>query len=146
MPAISRSLNVLARCGNQFRTSKLEALDLSAAQAPYILHVCAKPGQTQEQLARALHVNPSNAARQLARLEEKGYIRRAAPRDNRRQLIVEPCDKAIQAVAKVREVNRQWNDYLTQGMTAEEQDRLEALLNRMLALAVAWADEEGEAT
>lgn len=142
MPAISRSLNVLARCGNQFRSSKLASLDLSAAQAPYILHVCAKPGQTQEQLARALHVNPSNAARQLARLEEKGYIRRVTPRDNRRQLIIEPCDKAVEAVAQVREVNRQWNDYLTQGMSQEEQDRLEQLLGQMLSLAVAWSQEE----
>ena len=142
MPAISRSLNVLARCGNQFRSSMLKDLDLSAAQAPYILHVCGKPGQTQEQLARALHVNPSNAARQLARLEEKGYIRRVTPDDNRRQLIIEPCQKAVDAVAKVREVNRQWNDYLTQGMTAAEEQKLEALLKQMLELAVRWADEQ----
>lgn len=151
MPVISRSLNVLARCGNQFRSAKLAALQITAAQAPYILHICARPGQSQEQLAKALHVNPSNAARQLASLEEKGYILRMPSSDDKRQLLIAPSEQALQAEPVIRQVNQAWNAYLTQGMGSGALAQLEEMLQLMLSRAVHWesaaelTDEGGKA-
>ncbi|HSK69572.1 MAG TPA: MarR family transcriptional regulator [Candidatus Limnocylindria bacterium] len=138
MPAITRGINVIARCGNQFRGELLKGLSLTAFQAPYILHVCARPGLSQEDLARELHVNPSNAARQLAALEELGFVTRVTRPEDKRQLAVFPTQKAIDAAPAVREANERWNEYLTRGMTAAETGALEALLERMRARAEAW--------
>lgn len=143
MPIISRSLNVLARCGNQFRSARLASLNLTAAQAPYILHICARPHQSQEQLAKALHVNPSSAARQLASLEEKGYILREPSSSDKRLLLIAPSDKAIQAEPLIREVNRAWNDYLTSGMSGKALKQLEEMLQLMLSRAVLWECASG---
>lgn len=142
MPVITRSLNVIARCGNQYRGAKLAALDLTAAQAPYILHSCAHAGLSQDQLAKALHVNPSNATRQLGSLEEKGYIIREAPPDNRRLLLIQPTEKARKAAPQIHEVNRQWNDYLTRGLQPAELEQLENLMQLMLSRAVCWEESE----
>lgn len=143
MPAITRELNVLARCGNQFRSGRLAELHLTAAQSPYILHICARPGMSQEQVAQALHVNPSNATRQLGALEQQGYITRETSPQDRRLMALHPTEKALAAVPVIRGVNQQWHDYLTQGMTDSELAMLEDLLERMRQRAVAWAAGEG---
>ena len=146
MPAITREINVLARCGNQFRGQRLSKLSLTAAQAPYILHICAQPGQSQEELAEALHVNPSNAARQLAALCEAGFATREEKQGDRRQLAVYPTDKARGALPIVKSVNAQWHEYLTQDMTEDEKAVLEVLLEKMRRRAARWDSErDGEA-
>ena len=144
MPIITRELNVLARCGNQFRGERLKALSLTATQAPYILHICARPGRSQEELAAALHVNPSNAARQLARLSELGFITREAHPHDKRQLAVYPTQKAQDAFPLVRGVNAQWHDYLTAEMTEEEKAQLEVLLEKLRRRAALWDETRGD--
>ena len=143
MPVITRELNILARCGNQFRGQRLAKLGLSAAQAPYILHIVLGPGHSQEELAQALHINPSNAARQLAQLEDKGFITRSPKPEDRRQLAVYPTDKAKEAFPLVRSINAQWHDYLTLHMTQEEKSTLEVLLEKLRLRAAQWDKDRG---
>lgn len=142
MPAITRKLNIIARCGNKYRMEHLKPLELTAAQAPYVLHICSRPGLSQEDLARALHVNPSNATRQLASLEAVGYIERTADPADKRMLHCSPTQKALAAFPDIRQVNTRWQEYLTEGMTEHEKQTLERLLNRVCDRAVAWSAEE----
>ena len=144
MPSITRNLNIIARCGNQFRSALLADTGISAVQAPYLLHICASPGMSQEQLARALHVNPSNAARQLSLLEGQGFIdRRVSPQD-KRLMEIHPTSKALACVPLIREVNDQWNAYLTEGISPGDLEALERMLDHMRGRAIKW-DEEREA-
>ncbi|MDI9519964.1 MAG: MarR family transcriptional regulator [Bacillota bacterium] len=138
MPAITRDLNVIARCGMQFRGEHMKKLSLTAAQAPFILHIVALPGQSQEELAGRLHLNPSNVARQLSQLENLGFITRCAKADDKRQLAVFPTNKAVQTAPLVREINALWHDYLTQEMAEEEKAALETLLEKVRKRAVIW--------
>ena len=110
MPAITRDLNVLARCGNQFRSSRLTDLQLTTAQSPYILHICARPGMSQEQ-ARALHVNPSSAGSSAWNSRD---IIPASPARRTALMSLHPRIRHSSRAA-VRCVNQQWHDYLTQG-------------------------------
>lgn len=138
MPIITRELNVLARCGVQFRNLHLTGLDITATQAPYILRVSAQPGLSQEELARALHVNPSNAARQLALLEKSEYVRREAGADDKRVLAVYPTAKALAACPEIRRVNALWQDYITRDISAEDKVLLVTLLEKMRLRAIGW--------
>lgn len=142
MPIISRNLNVLARCGVQFRSGYFKALGITAFQAPYIQHICAQPGMSQEQVASALQVNRSSAARHLAALEDDGFVLRVESREDRRQLLVYPTQKALDANPEIRRVNALWNDYLTQGMTADDVARLEELLEKLRLRTVAFIQAE----
>lgn len=143
MPSITRNLNVLARCGNQFRNAMLADLGVTAAQAPYLLHICSRPGMSQEQLARALHVNPSNAARQLSLLEGEAFIQRRISAQDKRLMEIHPTAKAVEAVPLIHQVNDRWNAYLTGGLSPQQLEALDAMLDHMRQRAVAW--DEGKA-
>lgn len=145
MPAITRDLNTIARCSYQFRTSLLSEHGISAAQAPYILHICTKPGMSQEQLATALNVNPSNATRQLSLLETQGYIKRNICVHDKRIIELYPTDKGNEAAPIIRSVNQQWHDYLTQGFDNTALLSLENMLEKMRNLALEW-DAKGDLT
>ena len=142
MPVISRNLNVLARCGAQFRSEYLKPLGITTFQAPYIQHICGQPGMSQEQVARALLVNRSSAARHLAALEEDGFVTRRESKEDKRLLLIYPTQKAMEANPEIRRVNTLWNDWLTQGMTEDEVARLEELLERLRLRAFAYVKEE----
>lgn len=146
MPVITRELNILARCGMQYRGERLKKLSLTAVSAPYLLHVCSKPGQSQEELARALHIDPSNVARQLSILERQGFVSRLTSSSDKRQLAVYPTEKALGAAPLIRSINRQWHDWLTRGMTEAEKEMLGSLLERLRQRAALWDSErEGDA-
>ncbi len=145
MPAITRALNVLARCGNRYRGEQLAPLGITPMQASYLLHIVATPGMSQEEAARALHVNPSNAARQVALLMENGFVQRSVSEEDRRRTELYPTDKAREAAARIRQVNAAWHEILTQGMLEKDRDMLQTLLNRVCERAEAWAaGEEGK--
>ena len=143
MHAITRDLNIIARCGQQFIAAMLSRHGISATQAPYILHICDKPGMSQEQLSNALHVNPSNAARQLSLLESQGYIKRNISKHDKRLIELRPTDKASSAVPIIREVNTRWNSYLTQDFDDAALASLENMLERMRILAVNMNAKDG---
>ena len=73
---LMRNINTISRCAALYRDAHLADCGLSGWQAPYIPEICAAPGITQDQLALRLHVNRSNVTRQLAMLEENGFVLR----------------------------------------------------------------------
>ena len=50
---------------------------------------------SQEQLVKEIYVHKSSVARQLALLEQNGFITRSACPSDRRQLLVYPTEKAL---------------------------------------------------
>lgn len=138
MPSLTRDLHVIARCGNQFKTALLSGQGISAPQSSYILHICADPGMSQEQLANALHVNPSNVTRQLSTLESLEFIKRNSSLHDKRLIEIYPTQKALDAVPSIRQVNQRWYEYLTQDFASESLAALEEMLEKMRLLASVW--------
>ena len=95
MPRIAREINVLFRCGAQYRTEALAPMGLKACHASYLLEISAHPGISQDQLAQRILINKSNVARQVAVLEEEGYIRREPSPQDRRVMELYPTQKAL---------------------------------------------------
>ena len=100
MPSINHHIMTIARSSNLFRSERLQGTGLCGPHCPYILRVCREPGTTQEAIARALCVNKSSVARQLASLEQSGFVeRRPCPTDSR-AMEVYPTQKAFDAPAR----------------------------------------------
>ena len=116
---LMRNINTISRCAALYR------------EAPYIPEICAAPGITQDQLALRLHVNRSNVTRQLAMLEENGFVLRRRSESDRRAVEVYPTQKAEETLSAVRAVYRSWREKLFYDLTSEERDRLESLLERL---------------
>ena len=109
---LMRNINTISRCAALYRDAHLADCGLSGWQAPYIPEICAAPGITQDQLALRLHVNRSNVTRQLAMLEENGFVLRRRSESDRRAVEVYPTQKAEETLSAVRAVYRSSRDKL----------------------------------
>ena len=62
------------RCAALYRTEQYEKLGIGCYQDQYLVKICEQPGISQEEIAESLFVHKSNVARQVAALEEKGFV------------------------------------------------------------------------
>lgn len=144
MHPFMRQISVTYRCAMRYRERELEDTGLAGCQTPYLMALSRHEGLTQEELARDLNVNKSSVARQLATLEEKGYIRRESDPHDRRSLLVYPTDKALALKEQMRRVLREWSAYLTADFTDEERETLSRLMERVAVRAESYVKGDGD--
>ena len=142
MDAITRSMGNLIRCMNRYRAEHLAPLALKPCHAGYLLEICACPGISQEQLSRRIYANKSNVARQLAALEEGGYVERRPGEEDRRVMRVYPTEKALAALPQIQAIMDSWETAVAGGLTEEEREKLSALLEDMTCRAAALLEEQ----
>ena len=132
------------RCANLYRTAQFEPLGIGSYQDSYILNICRTPGIAQEALSRLIYVHKSNVARQLASLEDKGFITRTPDPQDRRSLLVWPTQKAYDAIPAIREAHRSWNERILEGFSEQERREVALYAQRLAenAKRVIAEDEE----
>ncbi len=141
MPSISRYIMTIARCSNQFRSERLQGTGLCGRHCAYILRVCRAPGTTQDAIAKEIYVNKSNVTRQLAALEQEGFVERRPCETDSRAMEVYPTEKALAVLPQVRAVLQEWNAYITADFSEEEKEQFSSLLARAAARAQQRLDE-----
>lgn len=141
MPALMRNISAIARCAAAYRQEKLAPLGLKAVHASYLATLCRNPGITQEQLAKLVFVNKSNAARQLAILEEGGFVERRPSEDDKRAVLVYPTEKALEVLPQIRQTFRDWESLVAIDLTDEERQLLVSMLDKMKNQAANWMEE-----
>ena len=124
MHPFMRQIAITYRCAMRFREDELADTGLAGCQTPYLTALFRMPGVSQEELARELNVNKSSVTRQLAVLEEKGYVRRVPSMADKRILLVYLTDKGEDVISRIFECYGNWSHYLTQDFTEEEQSML----------------------
>lgn len=140
MSQIIRDITEIARCGAQYRTEALAPMGLKACHASYLTEVCAHPGISQDQLAARICINKSNVARQVAILEEDGFLNRTPSPTDKRTMELYPTQKTLDLLPNIQPILRDWEACLTSGIRDEEKAVLEKLLSRMKEKATAWMD------
>ena len=131
MPAIFGKMNRISRCGMLYRGEKLQDLDINACQHSFVLAICHHPGMSQEQIARHLCLNKSTVARALTQQESTGYVIRTPDTEDKRVLLVYPTEKMENVFPRVREVTREWNRSLMEGISEEETEIFLSVLTRI---------------
>lgn len=130
MSTIMRKVNILSRAESVYRNDRLNGTALNACHHGYILAVIHNPGMTQDELARHLCINKSNVTRQLAHLEEHGYVERRPDTADRRSMRVFPTEKAEAVYPEVADIVKRWDAFLKSAFTEEEAALLDGLLER----------------
>ena len=130
-----RNINLISRCATLYKDKELAGSGLAGCQVFYVMALCKEPGITQEQLAKKLHVNRSSVTRQMALLESAGFVTRTRSETDKRAVQVFPTEKMRQIVPKIRQVHANWRSRLTEVLTEDEINTLEALLARLAARA-----------
>ena len=115
-----KNIGIISRCTEMYRDDRFRAIGLNSRQAVYLQHICREPGITQDALGKNICVNKSNVTRQIALLEENGYVKRTPDAADRRQVCVFPTEKAYEILPTIREGFKVWREYLSEDLTEEE--------------------------
>ena len=140
MSELTHNITDIARCAAQYRTEELAPLGLKACHGSYLSVICACPGITQDQLARRIFINKSNVARQLAILEEEGFVARRTCNEDKRAMRVYPTDKALEVLPKINTILVRWEECLTQDLSEKEKILLTQMLCKMKLHAADWME------
>ena len=140
MPDLMHHITDIARCAALYRQEELACLGLKSCHASYLDTICACPGITQDQLARRIFINKSNVARQLAILEEDGYVERRPSPDDKRAIQVFPTQKALDAMPQIIRIFRTWESFVAQDLSEEERKALAAMLEKMKSRSADWME------
>ncbi len=141
MSYIMRNITDIARCAAQYRSEELAPLGLKACHASYLCVICNNPGITQDQLAKKIFINKSNVARQLAILEEDGFVRRQSAPEDKRAMQVFPTQKTLDCLPKITQIFETWEALVAQDLTDEEKTMMTSLLDKVKDRAGQWMDE-----
>ena len=141
MPDLMHHITEIARCAALFRQEELTPLGLKSCHSSYLAVICTSPGITQDQLARRIFINKSNVARQLAILEEDGYVERRQAPDDKRAIQVFPTQKAHDAMPEIIRIFRVWESFVAQDLSEEERKSLAAMLEKMKSRSADWMEQ-----
>lgn len=141
MPYIVKTMNEIVRCGMQYRNEQLAPFGLKSSHASYLLEICRSPGISQDTLAKRICFNKSNIARQIAVLEEGGFVRRKPGAEDKRVMELYPTEKTLELMPQIRQVLRSWRSYLMEGLSEEEIAVLDKALTSMRSRAGDWMEE-----
>lgn len=142
MGSLMKYINRISRCSTLFRNGKLEHEGLNGYQHVYIRNICREPGISQDSLAKSIYVNKSSVTRQLALLEQNGFIIRTPSDKDRRVMQVFPTQKALNILPEIKKLSAEWESAITLDLTDEERSLLLSILERMMEKAAVKVNQE----
>lgn len=144
MPSFLKNIHMVSRAATQFLEERMQerGQGVKGCHTKYLFAVCNNPGISQDKLAKTVFVNKSNVARQLAALEEGGYIERRECESDARSLLVYPTKKAAELLPVMREANAEWREAITYGFSEEEKAQLLILTERLYENAAQYMSEK----
>lgn len=141
MSQIIRDMLEISRCGVQYRSDKLSPMGLKSIHASYLTEICANPGISQDKLARIICINKSNVARQVAVLEEDGFVSRVPSAADKRVMELYPTEKTLEILPQISEMLVCWENCITRDLTDQEKELLTSLLGKMSSRAVRYMED-----
>lgn len=144
MPKFMRLVNIISRSQALYRSDRLKEETLLPWHYNYVMPICFHPGLSQEQLARHVCMDKSNVTRHLAKLEEQGYVERRPSETDKRVTLVYPTPLLEEMLPKIREINREWSDYILDGFSEAEIEQLEETLLTIARRAKEYVNSKDE--
>ena len=141
MSQIIRDIIEIARISVQYRGDQLAPMGLKSCHASYLTEICAKPGISQDGLARIICLNKSNVARQAAILEEDGFIIRKPSAADKRVVELYPTEKTLELMPQISQVLKSWETRIADSLTEEYRQSLSDLLAKMKDRATEYMED-----
>ena len=141
MSQIIRDITEIARCGVQYRNDYLAPMGLKSIHASYLTEICENPGISQDGLSRKIYINKSNVARQVAVLEEDGFIIRKPSEADKRVMELYPTEKTLELMPRISQVLISWENCIGGTLNEEERELLSGLLAKMKKRSVGYMED-----
>lgn len=131
MKYINDKISIIHRISCISLDKRFDKLGLTRAQASFIISVCDKVGQSQEQIAASTQLDKGAAARIFKQLEEEGYIKRLSCKLDKRRLCIFPTHKAKEVYDELKSIMEDWDRELTKNFSDLEKQIIDSLLERV---------------
>ena len=131
MSCFSGNVNAIDRWLRRRRREYMEPEGLKGIHARLIMAVSRTPGCSQDQLAKRMWFDKSTIARQLALLENLGFVTRTASQTDKRVLCVYPTEKMLAFQPGLRQAMESWEEELLHDLTCAEKEQLNSLLGKL---------------
>lgn len=138
-----KSFSIIHRFSVMYHIKSLKEYNIHGHQLGYIYYICESPGLSQEELASHLKLNKASVAKGLRRLIADGYVRRVQNQKDRRAYRLFPTEKAETLSLECIQTIEGFNEILTRGMTAEEEETFRKLIVKACKNVMDAADAAG---
>ena len=128
---LGRNISIAYRLSNRFYDRVLSPYQIGCGQQFFLLRIYENQGISMYDLARMGRFDKGTVTRAVQKLEEQGYVRCVPDERDKRVRRLYTTDMVEPIAKAVNEARKQWNEYLTRGMTPEEAEMARMLLNRM---------------
>lgn len=128
MDVTQRRISIIARGVGRFATRTMRQAGIGASEFDLIQMVRRHPGITQAEVCQRLEIDKGAAARQFARLEAKGYLRRETNPADRRSRLLYATEKADELKNSKSHLEELFYEWLLEPLTPAEQEELARLL------------------
>ena len=129
--SFSRYISTINRLGIRYYVHEHGSCLVGEGQYFFLTRIYENPGISILDLARYGHFDKGTATRATQKLEEQGYLRRETDHLDKRVQRLYVTDRALPILEAVYASNQKWNDILTRGMTKEQTNVIEQLLDHM---------------
>ena len=121
-------ISLIYRQHAKFLNEKVKDENLSFGLYPLLITIYKNKGIIQEDLAEKYHLNESTIARNIKKLEDKGFIERIP---DKRKKIIKITKKRKYTAEKVIEYNEKWDLEIKKNLTNEEYQTFIRLLKKI---------------
>ena len=121
-------ISIIYREHAKYLNDKVKNDNLSFGLYPLLIRIYHNDGIIQEQLAQDFHLNESTIARNLKKLEEKGFIKRIPDKRAKRIRIT---DEGMKTARKVMDIDEEWDMKIRKIIGSDQYDNLKNMLKKI---------------
>ncbi|EPY2280669.1 MarR family transcriptional regulator [Clostridium sporogenes] len=128
---LNKYIAMIDRASQGYLDEALKKYKLSSGTYPFILALYDNEGINQNALSEYVKVDKALSARAIKKLIELGYVEKIINSKDARAYKLYLTEKADDVVPEVREALDAWLHIITNGLTEEEKETAECLLQNM---------------
>lgn len=134
---LTKYISALYRTGNRFYDRGLARFGIGCGQQFFLMRVHENEGISMYDLAHLGHFDKGTVTKAVQKLEEQGYLRISTDAADRRIRRLHTTQQAVPVIDGIYHLREQWHALLTQGMSKEEAEQANILLEKMVENAFA---------
>ena len=139
-------VSMIHRTRMMFLNDKMENMDITAGQFPFIAVLSNEEGITQDELAAHFHIDKGTVARALRKLEDKEYLFRKVDTLNRRRYLIYLTEKGRNAVPILINIEKEWENSMCSKFSELEYHNLFDILKVLATNSLENAHKNGKGT
>lgn len=130
--SLGKLISCIYRYTQTYLSKELMEYGIGSGQFSFLLFLYREEGVTQDQIARALHVDKATATRALNKLEKEGYIRRKRDSVDKRRYNIYVTDAGRKMYPVLKDISSRWTKILLKDFSENEKDQLFEMISRVM--------------